>query len=231
MRAGECTGLCGPCQSRCRRIFIFFFFSTGDDRDRTDNLCLARAALSQLSYVPEFPADSPSRLSTPQQYPAATSVNHRTPSKHCFHQIRRLSNQQVTLQCKDPHITKPVPVGVRGLEPRTSALSELRSNHLSYTPRRLFPNSGADIVAARAANVQFVDAYFWVFLRIPSRGFPGSSCSSCPQLSAPRLSGPIAVLLSRFCDFHLVSRIDRCDACRRASSVVFSFGSVSISRG
>ena len=24
----------------------------GDDRDRTDNLCLARAALSQLSYVP-----------------------------------------------------------------------------------------------------------------------------------------------------------------------------------
>lgn len=33
--------------------FYFFFFSTGDDRDRTDNLCLARAALSQLSYVPE----------------------------------------------------------------------------------------------------------------------------------------------------------------------------------
>lgn len=26
----------------------------GDDRDRTDNLCLARAALSQLSYVPEI---------------------------------------------------------------------------------------------------------------------------------------------------------------------------------
>jgi hypothetical protein len=26
-------------------------------------------------------------------------------------------------------------LGVRGLEPRTSALSELRSNHLSYTPR------------------------------------------------------------------------------------------------
>ena len=27
--------------------------SSGDDRDRTDNLRLARAALSQLSYVPE----------------------------------------------------------------------------------------------------------------------------------------------------------------------------------
>ena len=24
----------------------------GDDRDRTDNLCLAKAALSQLSYIP-----------------------------------------------------------------------------------------------------------------------------------------------------------------------------------
>ena len=32
----------------------------GDDRDRTDNLCLARAALSQLSYVPSnSPALSP----------------------------------------------------------------------------------------------------------------------------------------------------------------------------
>ncbi len=34
-----------------------------------------------------------------------------------------------------PPPTKPEQVGVRGLEPRTSALSELRSNHLSYTPR------------------------------------------------------------------------------------------------
>lgn len=167
------------------KIFLFFFFSTGDDRDRTDNLCLARAALSQLSYVPEFPADSPSRLSTPQQYPAATCVNHRTPSKHCFHQIRRLSNQQATPQCKGPHITKPVPVGVRGLEPRTSALSELRSNHLSYTPRRLFPNSGADIVAARAANVQYLDACFWVFLRIPSLGFPRFGFCLIRPTSAP----------------------------------------------
>lgn len=57
-------------------------------------------------------------------------------------------------------------MGVRGLEPRTSALSELRSNHLSYTPRRLIPNSGADIVAAKATDVQYVVTLFWVFLRI-----------------------------------------------------------------
>jgi hypothetical protein len=45
----------------CPRIFYFLFQTRpeelspqniGDDRDRTDNLCLARAALSQLSYVP-----------------------------------------------------------------------------------------------------------------------------------------------------------------------------------
>jgi hypothetical protein len=31
----------------------------GDDRDRTDNLRLARAALSQLSYVPGFLTNAP----------------------------------------------------------------------------------------------------------------------------------------------------------------------------
>ena len=35
---------------RLQRRFIAV--TNGDDRDRTDNLCLARAALSQLSYVP-----------------------------------------------------------------------------------------------------------------------------------------------------------------------------------
>ena len=29
------------------------FIATGDDRDRTGNPCLAKAVLSQLSYVPE----------------------------------------------------------------------------------------------------------------------------------------------------------------------------------
>jgi hypothetical protein len=45
-------------------------------------------------------------------------------------------------------------LGVRGLEPRTSALSELRSNHLSYTPRKMFPYSGADIVPRFCPVVQ-----------------------------------------------------------------------------
>jgi hypothetical protein len=38
-----------------RLSLLFFRISpSGDDRARTDNLRLARAALSQLSYVPEF---------------------------------------------------------------------------------------------------------------------------------------------------------------------------------
>lgn len=60
--------------------FYFFFFSTGDDRDRTDNLCLARAALSQLSYVPEFPADSPSRLAAHRTHPDATHATQNMPN-------------------------------------------------------------------------------------------------------------------------------------------------------
>ena len=55
-RAGECI----EDQRSCQHSESSFFevsdspFLTGDDRDRTDNLCLARAALSQLSYVPEM---------------------------------------------------------------------------------------------------------------------------------------------------------------------------------
>ena len=47
---------------------------------------------------------------------------------------RRLHQNPTVSRCRQPlSITLPV-VGVRGLEPRTSALSELRSNQLSYTP-------------------------------------------------------------------------------------------------
>lgn len=87
----------------------FFFFSIlarqlkhGDDRDRTGNLCLARAALSQLSYVPDGP------LSPTDINPRAAEPNAR--------------GQSCTR------------VGVLGFEPRTSSLSAMRSNQLSYTP-------------------------------------------------------------------------------------------------
>lgn len=53
-------------------------------------------------------------------------------------------------------------LGVRGLEPRTSALSELRSNHLSYTPRTV-PKSGADILPSAVVDVQCSVRRFGVF--------------------------------------------------------------------
>jgi hypothetical protein len=53
---GQLTGPGNPFLSETGDPAEFSWFSTGygDDRDRTDNLCLARAALSQLSYVPEI---------------------------------------------------------------------------------------------------------------------------------------------------------------------------------
>lgn len=66
------------------------------------------------------------------------------------HQWRRSGSNRQPLPCKGsalPIELRPLQLtrftgilagmGVRGLEPRTSALSELRSNHLSYTPRIL----------------------------------------------------------------------------------------------
>jgi hypothetical protein len=78
---------------------------SGDDRDRTGNLRLAKPALSQLSYVPRVEG---TRVKRPR--------SRRTASPG--------------LSTLDP---RPI-MGVRGFEPRTSALSELRSNQLSYTP-------------------------------------------------------------------------------------------------
>ena len=64
---------------------------------------------------------------------------------------------------------KQVSFGVRGLEPRTSALSELRSNHLSYTPRKMFPNSGADILSVFRPRVQCSFLLFGFFTPIAVR--------------------------------------------------------------
>ena len=78
--------------------------SYGDDRDRTGNLRLAKPALSQLSYVP----------SGSGQFAVPSCAGSPFRFTHC------------------PFA--PGPVGVLGFEPRTSALSELRSSQLSYTP-------------------------------------------------------------------------------------------------
>jgi hypothetical protein len=109
-----------------------------------------------LSYVPEFLADSPSRLLNPtlNQLPEPTQSKANSTNIHQPVTTSQLRQFPKTPDKSGTQESKPEPVGVRGLEPRTSALSELRSNHLSYTPRKLFPNSGADILPAFAAVVQ-----------------------------------------------------------------------------
>ena len=103
--------------------------TNGDDRDRTDNLCLARAALSQLSYVPLY--------------------------RSIYHKYTGLLTG----------------MGVRGLEPRTSALSELRSNHLSYTPRILnvFGGGYFGITGAKCPVIRLVLRDFPSFETNPPR--------------------------------------------------------------
>ena len=83
----------------------------GVDRDRTDDLKLAKLALSQLSYDPM------SALSN---------------------QIISNQNAFLTADCRLLMAHSPLKrrmVGPGGVEPPTSRLSGVRSNHLSYEPR------------------------------------------------------------------------------------------------
>ena len=83
-------------------------FSGGDNRDRTGNLRLARAALSQLSYIPFCPARQ-GRFPAQLKRKPAPSGSIRPRFRCCL-------------------------VGLGGVEPPTSRLSGVRSNRLSYRP-------------------------------------------------------------------------------------------------
>jgi hypothetical protein len=78
----------------------------GADRDRTDDIQLAKLALSQLSYSPSRPFILPRNLR------GSHAGGHRAPALY-----------RVEL------------VGLGGLEPPTSRLSGARSSQLSYRPR------------------------------------------------------------------------------------------------
>jgi hypothetical protein len=83
-----------------RALYVF----CGDNRDRTGNLRLARAALSQLSYIPMPRSGGPFFMSN--------KIGPFCSVRACFL------------------------VGLGGIEPPTSRLSGVRSNHLSYRPTR-----------------------------------------------------------------------------------------------
>jgi hypothetical protein len=89
--------------------------SGGAKEDRTPDLLRARQALSQLSYGPMFHCGS----------------SFRAPG---FHETTR--NVTTHSWLCEAHCTKyrGILVGLGGLEPPTSPLSGVRSNHLSYRP-------------------------------------------------------------------------------------------------
>ena len=90
--------------------------SGGARRDRTDDLMLAKHALSQLSYGPKANA---------KHSPTARQL------------IRKANGRK-----RQPQAAKRqrhVMVGLGGLEPPTSRLSSARSNQLSYKPEPWTP--------------------------------------------------------------------------------------------
>jgi hypothetical protein len=110
---GRCRILCGdrpqlPIPHRVHVPQATRIGSGGADRDRTDDLRLAKPALSQLSYSPRIVRGNPTPL------PKSTRTDHGC--------ARSCSNRTVQL------------VGLGGFEPPTSRLSGGRSNQLSYRP-------------------------------------------------------------------------------------------------
>ena len=99
----------------------------GASRDRTDDPLLAKQVLSQLSYGP-----------------GTASVAGKAPA------------HEVGFKPMSAAATPPGTdvVGLGGLEPPTSPLSGVRSNHLSYRPRS-DPRCGMQETCADACETQF----------------------------------------------------------------------------
>ena len=94
-------------------------------RDRTADLLNANQALSQLSYSPSATDVFTLRL---------------TPSGHYARMMLIKADACVVCEkhmSKFPTKSRSILVGLGGLEPPTSPLSGVRSNHLSYRPLAL----------------------------------------------------------------------------------------------
>ena len=93
--------------------FTFYFVKGGDEGTRTPGLCLAKAPLSQLSYIPFFKF----RIMNSEFWIIFVILN------------SELWIIFVILNSAFRILNSPV--GLSGLEPETSPLSEARSNQLS----------------------------------------------------------------------------------------------------
>ena len=94
------------------------------------SLILERSSLTVNTFRRFFFASEPFAYSGDDGDRTRDLVN----ANHALSQLSYIPSRLVRL---DPRLDRGV--GVRGFEPRTSALSELRSSQLSYTPGRLLP--------------------------------------------------------------------------------------------
>jgi hypothetical protein len=115
----------------------------GADRDRTDDLKLAKLPLSQLSYGPV------TVVSVPESQRSTGSTARRTPSRGRSDSLAAPATgvgPRPAWQAKDPNLRPTTKlVGLSRLELLTSRLSGVCSNHLSYrpgTPARPAPFGG-----------------------------------------------------------------------------------------
>ena len=106
-------------------LFIRPYGYGGAKRDRTADLLRARQALSQLSYSPiQSLTDT---FDLPLVKELIHSQTRRSHAKFaCANESWRQRSMRKNL------------VGLSGLEPPTSPLSGVRSNHLSYKPIKVF---------------------------------------------------------------------------------------------
>ena len=102
-------------------LFVKLSYLGGADRDRTDDLRLAKPALSQLSYSPGL-KDCQSHRSDEQR------------------RTRQFSKEHPLINTLAGHYSM---VGLGRVELPTSPLSGVRSNQLSYRPVTHEPVSGS----------------------------------------------------------------------------------------
>jgi hypothetical protein len=104
----------------------------GGERNRTDDLLLAKQALSQLSYTPDATrvASSGQRLRRNRESRAAQN-KHQTPAPNAQSRSRGATAPLSRFDRTMLRIVRSV-VGQGGFEPPTSRLSSARSNQLSY---------------------------------------------------------------------------------------------------
>ncbi len=115
--------------SATHTVTLFSRRDGGARRDRTDDLMLAKHALSQLSYGPfeDQRIAVGSRLVGPDR---AASI-----------QWDRCGSDKTWKTSSPPRLRSPRLVGLSGLEPLTSRLSGVCSNHLSYKPQPCRPGT------------------------------------------------------------------------------------------